>query len=442
MSSTKINKTERVPFSFAAIDTYVEDYIVSPVEKVISSKDLVEWGTGNAYPDYLLDLYNNVPTLRSIVNGNMDFVAGDDVTILPLDERYTNGEMNRRGDTIREQVRDLAKDFEIYGGFALQVIRNLSGEVSEIYYVDMRYLRTNKEGDVFYYCENWNKKGSKDTIVYPAFMRNLKWDEMTDEERNRHASSILYVKNVHTQVYPAPLYAASVKACEIERQIDEFHLSDIFNHFVSSAIINFNNGDPGSEYKSQVERELTDKFCGPTNGGRIMLSWNPNKESATDIVEFKVEDFGERYKALSEHSRQQIFTAFRANPNLFGIPTEGNGFANEQYEESFTLYNRTQIVPVQLLIAGAYEKIYGQPDVLKIKPFTMGDNGDASVSLATQLGVGGTQSLMSILESQVMSVEQKLGTLQVLFGLDDESAHKILNLPYTPPVEDEFNKVN
>jgi hypothetical protein len=88
------------------------------------------------------------------------------------------------------------------------------------------------------------------------------------------------------------------------------------------------------------------------------------------------------------------------------------------------------------MISQAYEKIYGQPDVLKIVPFSMGDNGDTSVSLASQLGVGGTQSMMSVLESQVMTTEQKLGTLQVLFGLDDESAHKILNLPYTPPVEE------
>ena len=437
MSSTKQNNPRRSAFSFAAIDSYVETNIVSPVEKVLAGRDMVEWGTRNAYPDYLLDLYNNVPTLRSIINGNIDYVAGDDVSIFPLQEEFTNQEMNRRGDTIREQVKDIAKDFEIYGGFALQVIRNLAGEVAEVYYVDMRYLRTNKEGDVFYYSEKWGKSSRTDMVVYPAFMPKIEWEKLSDEERNRHASSILYVKNVHTQVYSAPLYAASVKACEIERLIDEFHLSDINNHFVSSAIINFNNGDPGDEVKSQVSKELESKFCGAPNGGRIMLSWNPNKESATDIVEFKVEDFGERYKALSEHSRQQIFTAFRANPNLFGIPTEGNGFANEQYEESFTLYNRTQIVPVQIMISQAYEKIYGKPDVLKIKPFSMGDNGDTSVSLATQLGVGGTQSMMSILESQVMSTEQKLGTLQVLFGLDDESAHKILNLPYTPPAEEE-----
>ena len=381
MSSTKQNNSRRSAFSFAAIDSYLETNIVSPVEKVLAGRDMVEWGTRNAYPDYLLDLYNNVPTLRSIINGNIDYVAGDDVTIMPLQEEFTNQEMNRRGDTIREQVKDIAKDFEIYGGFALQVIRNLAGEVAEVYYIDMRYLRTNKEGDVFYYSEKWGKSSRTDMVVYPAVLPKIEWDKLSDEERNRHASSILFVKNVHTQVYPAPLYAASVKACEIERLIDEFHLSDINNHFVSSAIINFNNGDPGQEIKSEIERDFNEKFCGASNGGRVAFSWNPNKESATDIVEFKMEDFGERYKALSQHSRTQIFTSFRAIPLLFGLTSEANtGFSTEEFEQSFKLYNRTQIQPVQRMICDAYDKIYGQRGVLTIRPFSLGGDTEDNVN--------------------------------------------------------------
>ena len=380
MSNTEQNKPARARISFAAIDPYVDTNIILPVEKFVSAKDLMEWGTRNSYPDYLLDLYNNVPTLRAIINGNIDFIAGDDVSILPLTQHLQNGIMNNRGDHIREQIKDISKDYEIYGGFALQIIRNLIGEVAEVYYIDMRFLRTNKEGNVFYYCEDWSKSVRKDVVVYPAFIPNLNWDALDDEARNRNASSILYVKNIHTQVYPAPLYAASIKACEIERLIDDFHLSDINNHFVSSAIINFNNGIPDDEVKEQIEREFTEKFCGASNGGRTAFSWNPNKESATDIVEFEVKDFGERYKTLSDHSRQQIFTAFRANPNLFGIPTEGNGFANEQYAESFKLYNRTQIKPVQRMIADAYDKIYGQPKVLTIVPFSMDGESEDNVN--------------------------------------------------------------
>lgn len=361
--------------SFAAIDQYVESNIVSAREKVLTNKNYVEWGDGNRYPDYLLDLYNNVPTLRTIINGNVDYIAGDDVTILPLRASLEDGAMNLRGDVIAEQVRDIARDYEMYGGFALQVIRGRDGLPSEVFHIDMRFLRMNKECDTFYYCEDWSRSGKKKVLVYPKYMDlSEKWAFLSDEEKNRQASSILFVKNVRTQVYPAPLYAASVKACEIERCIDDFHLNAINNGFVSSCIVNFNNGIPTPEIQEEIEDNFNDKFGGHQNAGRIIFSWNQSKDSATTFEQLNVEDFGEKYQSLAKHSRQQMFTAFRANPNLFGIPTESLGFSSEEYESAFRLYNRTQIRPVQRLIADAYDKIYGQKGVLTIVPFSIDED--------------------------------------------------------------------
>ena len=372
--------SEKRHVSFAAIDQYVETNIVLPTEKV-TNRDFVEWGKGNNYPGYLLDLYNNVTTLRSIINGNIDFVTGDDVTILPLGDRFAEGIMNTRGDLITDIVRDLAKDYNLYGGFALQIIRDHNGDVAEIYYIDMRYIRSNKENDVFYYNEHWEKGGRTDVIKYPKFMNNLNWASMTDEERDRHASSILFVKNVHTQVYPAPMYAASIKACEIERCIDDYHLNAIENGFTSSMIINFNNGDPGDDIKEEIEDDFNEKFSGHQNAGRIMFCWNRDRTSATTITEPKVEDFGNRYHALSTHSRQQIFSAFRAQPLLFGLTSDVNtGFSTEEFEQSFKLYNRTQIRPVQRIIADAFDRIYGAKGVLSIKPFSLESDNEQEVN--------------------------------------------------------------
>jgi hypothetical protein len=74
---------------------------------------------------------------------------------------------------------------------------------------------------------------------------------------------------------------------------------------------------------------------------------------------------------------QRIFTGFRANPNLFGIPTENLGFSSEEYESAFRLFNRTHVRPIQKKIADAYDKIYGQKGVLTIVPFSM-DEGSGT----------------------------------------------------------------
>lgn len=378
MSNTKENK---VLVSFSAIDPWLERNIVSPAETPVHGKDYVQWGDGNAYPDYLLELVKTVPTLRSIVQGTVDFIVGDDVSILPLWDGLEQGRMNLRGDTVTEQVEDLARDYETYGGFALQVIRAFDGSVAEVYYIDLRFLRMNKEGDVFYYSEKWGERGRRDAIVYPAFRADIaeKWAGMSDEERDRNASSILYVKTTHSQVYPLPVYAASVKACEIERLVDDYHLSAISNGFASSLIVNFNNGTPTDEIREEVERDFDEKFTGSGNAGRVMFSWNKSKDNATTFEVPPVTDFGEKYKALAENSRQKIFTAFRAYPNLFGLSTS-TGFNIEEFEQAFKLYNRTAVRPVQRMIADAYDRIYGQQGVLNIVPFSLGGETEQTVN--------------------------------------------------------------
>ena len=372
--------SEKRHVSFAAIDQYVETNIVLPTEKV-TNRDFVEWGKGNNYPGYLLGLYNNVTTLRSIINGNIDFITGDDVTILPLGDRFAEGIMNTRGDLITDIVRDLAKDYNLYGGFALQIIRDHNGDVAEIYYIDMRFIRSNKENDVFYYNEHWEKGGRKDVIIYPKFLRNLDWASLTDEERDRHASSILFVKNVHTQVYPAPMYAASVLSCEIEKAISQYHWNSLNNNFCPDIIINFNNGDPGDEIKEEIVSDLEEKFSGYQNGKRFMVSFNKDRMSAVTIDAIKTDDFSERYKALEESCRRQIFAAFRAQPLLFGLNSDvSTGFSTDEFEQTFKLYNRTQIRPVQRLIADAFDRIYGSKGVLTIKPFSLESDTEQEVN--------------------------------------------------------------
>lgn len=364
------NLIAKANIAFAAIDPYVESNEVSPKEKALSGKDIVEWGDANSYPDYLLELYNNVATLKAIIDGCVNYIVGDEVTILPL-RKGMEGIMNLKGDTIEEQVADISKDYETYGGFALQIIRGRDGFPAEVYHIDMRHLRMNKDCTVFYYCEEWSKRSKKKVIVYPKFIADLDWMSLTDEERNKNASSILFVKDIRTQTYPSPKYAAAVKSCEIERCIDDFHLNSICNGFTGSYIINFNNGVPEDEIKKEIVKNFNEAFSGYQNAGRIGFSWNPNKESATTIEQVQVEDFGEKYKSLEASSRQRIFTAFKANPNLFGIPTENLGFSAEEYESAFRLFNRTQIRPIQRKIADAYDKIYGQKGVLTIRPFSM-----------------------------------------------------------------------
>lgn len=363
---------------FAAINRELETNIVKPVEKVNrGAHDYVIWGESNAYPDYLDSLYDEVPTLKTCINGVVDYVCGNDVVCkFPI---FGGSRLNRR-ETGAEVVRFIAEDMARYGGFALQVIRSITGEIAEVCYLPMNFLRMNKERDVFFYSEEWGKKGNRKdkALVYPAFEPTLSWQTLDEESRKRHISSVLYVANTSKHTYPSAVYSASVKACEMERKIDDFHLNALANNFAGNIVLNFNNGVPDDEIKNEIEKMFNEKFTGSSNAGRVAFSWNESKENAMTVDQIQVEDFGEKYNSLEKRARQQIFTAFRANPNLFGIPTDSLGFNAEEYESSFKLFNRTMIQPIQKAIADAFQKIFGA-EVVTFVPFSMGDTAEQVV---------------------------------------------------------------
>ena len=353
--------------TLAAIDTYLERTVVSPREKKISAGDRYQWGERDMYPLYLDELYDNAATLHSVVDGLTDYIAGDDVLFRGLKDQA----LNRRGETAADIVRQAGRDLSLAGGCAFEIIRaKADGCPVEIYVDPVKTIRTNKENTVFWYSEKWGTS-RPEPVTMPAYMPDIpaKWAAMGAEERARHASSILFVKMDAGRIYPVSPIAAAVRACEIERGIDDYHLSSLANGFSPSAIISMLNGIPQDEEKAEIERNFYEKFTGAPNAARIMLNFADDKEHAAIVETVKTEDFGDRYNALAKRSAQEIFTSYRAVPALFGINPENNGFSMEEYDQAFRLFNRTQVRPRQRKLADAFARIYGEP-VLQIIPFS------------------------------------------------------------------------
>ena len=353
------NDIEKAQIKLSALNPYLQDNKVENVEKEISGVDFIAWGTDNQYPDYLFSLYTDCATLQSIVNGTADFICGNDISCnYPRFEKI----VNKNGETISDIIQRISTDYLIFGGFALQVIRNSIGEISELYWIDFTKLRSEKKNEVFFYSEDWCKSyGRVKYIKYPKFNPD-----------DSNPTSIFYYKGNKTRgTYPTPIYNAAIIACELEKKINQFHLSEINNNFLTSKIINFNSGVPDDDLKNEIERNLNEKFSGSENAGRILISFNNNKDSETTVADIAQDEFGERYDSLAKRSTSQIFTAFRATPNLFGLPTETTGFNQQEFAEAFKLYNRTAVKPIQKVIVDTFDKIFGVDGSITIEPFNL-----------------------------------------------------------------------
>ena len=362
-----------IPMVFGAIDKKFVESIPTLTQDTARNKDYVYYGEDNLYPEYLWSLYNDVSTLKTIIDGTADYITGDDVHCnIPGMEV----QVNRKGDTMRDLIKWLSKDYEIYGGCAYEVVRNKNGRPAELNYIDFRYLRTDKKNQSFYYSEDYSKKWvrSSNVLVYPKFIQ-----DSTD------VSSIVYIKNTTSTPYPIPRYSGAIRACEIERHIDDFHLSGLQNGFAPSYIINFASGIPTDEQKKEIEKNVQEKFCGTGNSGRIMLNFATSKENLATVQKLDVQDFGDKYQAAAKRSREQIFTAMGAVPALFGLMSESTGFNSQEFSEAFALYNATTVKSIQRTIIDSFDKVFNTKGSVTIDTFTVNNsnntvNNDETVS--------------------------------------------------------------
>jgi len=353
--NTNINDGQLMMFS--AVDPYMTTNIVQPVEKEIRGYDFISWGEQNQYPEYLLSLYKDVPTLHTLINAAADYVCGDDAIISksPFDIQ-----VNDRGETINSLLRRIIIDWWIYGAFAINVVRNKLGGIAGLYYVNVQNIRSDKKNERFFYAEDWGKSyGRVKAVEYPRY-----------ELDGKSPSSIVYVKNNYNTTYGIPQYGPAVKAAELLKAVDEYQLNAINNNFVASYIISFNNGQPSPEVAQEIEDELNEKFSGYQNAGRLLVCYNKDKDHEVTVQKLEQPEVGERYKSLIEWAQSQIFTSFRCAPQLCGINAEKTGFNDSDYNESYKLFSRTVILPVQRLVCDTFKKIFGE-DVLVIKPFTI-----------------------------------------------------------------------
>lgn len=353
-------------FKFSCIDSNQRE-IPLPTEKTTSSHGYVNYGKDNHYTRFLYELYQNSALLGSIINSITDYVLGNGiVSNLPLQQ------INEDNDTLTDVVKRCVTDYEIFGAFAIQVLRNQLGEISELYWLDMRKIRLNEDKDKIYYSDfdrtKPRRSGSNKVIEYERFNPKLK-----------QVNSIFYVTNkTDRDIYPTPVWSGAINDVVTNIEISKFHLHSILNNFAPSAIVNFNNGIPSEEEQKDIETALNKKFSGSENAAKMMLTWNESKENAVTVERLSEDNFDQKYQALNESTFKNIFTAFRMHPGLAGFLSESTGFNTQEFTEQFAIFNKTVIQPIQDQIERAFATLFGEGSI-KFEPFTVSEVNKDSV---------------------------------------------------------------
>ena len=97
-----MDNEKTISLAFAAIDKSVIQEIPSSKEVESRGDSYVSWGPDNLYCEFLFELYQNVPTLSTVIEALSDYATGNEArcTVAGFEKQ-----MNHHGDSMNDMVK-------------------------------------------------------------------------------------------------------------------------------------------------------------------------------------------------------------------------------------------------------------------------------------------------------------------------------------------------
>lgn len=327
------------------------------------SKDWVAWGEANLYPNRIIDLFNGSAINHTCIISKVDAICGlglysDNVTI---DARLKRANPKENWNEVFQKI---TLDYQLFGGFALNVVWNRAGDkISEVYHIDFSKLRSGKHNDEdeithYYYSSRWDLykvRGTKyKPIAYPTF----------DPENTQgdNASQIYYYYDYQPgmEYYPLSSYIGSLNDIEIDRQLSLFHAANLNNGLVPSMFISMRNGIPDKSTRDKIYREFQESYAGAGNAGRFFLTFSDTPETAPEITPLNLTN-DQYYINLEQRIASRILTGHRiSSPLLLGIREGGNGLGSNSQEllMAYSHFINTVVQPDQKILLKQVNKMF------------------------------------------------------------------------------------
>lgn len=344
---------------FSLIDPDDSYELPSYEESDSRGKNIVNWGSDNRFPNMLYEMCQNSATLSAIINGTVELLKGEQITINP--DIHTNGDLyyypfiNRYDETASDLVEALARDYMLFGMFAIQVIYNKLGNIAEIIALPAEYIRMNEDRSMIYFSKKWKKYTISD-VVYDKFDR----ENVIDNK----AQVFVYTNSGHRQVYGISPQNAALEDIAAEAFSAKYVRKSLQSGLSARYIIDLpSTANLTDEQKAEIEEGITEKFTGWENSGSFALYFN-NGNEAMHITKVDRDDSNEIFKSIRDAASQNIFIVNHATPNVFGLPTATTGFSEQEYDQAYALYNKMTLTPIKESIKRSLNKIFRMTDAI------------------------------------------------------------------------------
>ena len=326
---------------------------IDPIEKE-DRKGWVNYGESNAFPQYLIELYNESPVHGALVNSISYMIAGRELT---ASTPQAVKEIQRlKLDSI---IHPTSLDLKLHGGFYWEIIwsmdRTTIAQINHLPFENCRLACSDEEDDVVgvWYSRDWSDMRKKKNTPHYIPMFDVNTNEAEPKQ-------VLFVHSlmVGSEYYPKPDYVGAINEIEKMRQLSEYQVNLILNGFFPSLIASFNNGIPSLEEQHMIKNQLQMSLGSAENAGKVLTFFNEERDRGVEFTPFPVSDMDKQFTTLVDQSVEAILVSHRVtSPLLFGVRDGGGlGSNTDEMKTAMRIFQRQVIEPFQRLITGAVEE--------------------------------------------------------------------------------------
>ena len=318
-----------------------------PEFKEKKGEGYIQYGDRNDYPNYLVELFNKSAKHNAIIKSKVHYITANGWSGSPEADPFIK-KVNRM-ESLEDLTRKVSLDAELFGGYYLEIIWSVTGQLVEIWHCDYTKIRTNKDNTQFWYKEDWGDRAEK-AEVYPAF-----------NPANPYGKQILYIKEYRPNMgyYSLPGYFGALNYIESDIEISKHVLANAQTGFSASKLITLPNGDPSDDEKRNIEKRFTNRFSG-SDGKKFILAF-VNDSARKPIVDdlgtsdITKEDFG-RVDMLIQTN---IFCGHQiTTPSIFGIAEAGKLGSRSEMRDGYEIFKNTYVNSKQMHLESVFNMLF------------------------------------------------------------------------------------
>ncbi len=317
-----------------------------PEFKEDKGEGFMQYGKRNDYPTYLVDLFNKSAKHNAIVKSKVHYITGNGWKGNEGSQTFI--EKVNRMESLDEITRKVSLDTELFGGYYLEIIWSVTGQLAEIWHLDYTKVRTNKDNTQFWYKDDWTDRNEK-YIIYPAFNPAVP-----------KGKQILYVKEYRPNmgIYSLPTYFGALNYIESDIEISKHVLGNAQTGFSASKLITLPNGEPSDDEKRNIENRFTKRFSG-SDGKKFILAFVNDSQRKPIIDDLGASDITkEDFKNVDSLIQTNIFSGHQiTTPSIFGIAEAGKLGSRSEMRDGYEIFKNTYVNAKQMHLEGVFNML-------------------------------------------------------------------------------------